>query len=36
MIIRVFVDVLVCTGVTVSLVAVIVVGHLALGRDARR
>jgi hypothetical protein len=29
---RVVIDVLVCTGVTVALVAVIVVGHFALVR----
>jgi hypothetical protein len=33
---RVVLDVLVCSGVTVGLVAVLVVGHLALvGRDVR-
>jgi hypothetical protein len=37
MIARVILDVLVCTAVTVGLVAVVVVGHFALmGRDVRR
>jgi hypothetical protein len=35
MIARVILDVLVCTAVTVGLVAVIVAGHLALRRRAR-
>jgi hypothetical protein len=34
---RVVIDVLVCSGVTLALVAIIVVGHFALmGRDVSR